>query len=29
MLTASAALRLAWASGVIAALWLTVAWGLS
>jgi hypothetical protein len=29
MLTASAALRLAWATAAIAALWLAVAWALS
>ena len=29
MLTASAALRLVWASMAIAALWLAVAWALS
>jgi hypothetical protein len=29
MLTASAALRLVWATVVIAALWLAVAWALS
>jgi hypothetical protein len=29
MLTASAAVRLAWASVPVAALWLAVAWALS
>lgn len=29
MLTASAAVRVAWASAAIAALWLAVAWALS